>query len=421
MNIDMARREDTYQDVNKQNENGDDGAIDTTVDFLRIFQGKTEFDSWEEFNTLFEDFQKETGSAFKPKSATSIEYANERRMKDKIADRFVYQTVKMVCQHYGNPVRRESSTRNIKKYVGLGCEAMVHLRYKGETLNIVSCNLEHRNHKLFSGTEVIRNVRSFSFTDDVDFLMAKAVLEHKPFSTWNSEKEWVALVEDLQSQDPRMKTVTIRVVKKRIRFLIDRYMANSNGKPPVANDEMGVILYELAKAKQDAMDNVSKQPAKKRGRGRPRKKEREETDEDEGMDDAHMDFDDSPTFDPGSSSPDKYRPKKPVTTSSSFVKDISAFLNYMEHKDEQDRKLRQHEVDLRREELELHKKEFELTKEKFEFDRIERQTHLDLLKTQLDIFGGPKSRQLVPDGKIDGNAITEYTIVVNNDQTFTTQ
>lgn len=73
-------------------------------------------------------------------------------------------------------------------------------------------------------------MRSFSFTDDIDFLMAKVVMEHNPFSTWNSEKEWLALVDDLQSRDTRMKTVTIRVVKKRIRFLIDRYMANSNGK-----------------------------------------------------------------------------------------------------------------------------------------------------------------------------------------------
>lgn len=70
-------------------------------------------------------------------------------------------------------------------------------------------------------------------------------------------------------------------------------------RPPLSDDEMGIILYELAKAKQDAIDNVPKQPTKKRGRGRPRKRPREETDDDEEeMDDSHLDFDDSPTFYP---------------------------------------------------------------------------------------------------------------------------
>lgn len=71
-------------------------------------------------------------------------------------------------------------------------------------------------------------------------------------------------------------------------------------RPPLPDDEMGIILYELAKAKQDAIDNVPKQPPKKRGRGRPRKREREETeDEEDEADDSHMDFDDSPNFSPG--------------------------------------------------------------------------------------------------------------------------
>ncbi|CAG5136163.1 unnamed protein product [Candidula unifasciata] len=415
---DQADAEQSVFETNEDesyNENGGDAdAVDTTADFLRIFQGKTEFDSWEEFTTLFEEFQKETGSAFKPKSATSIEYANERRVKDKIPERFVYQTVKMVCQNYGNPVKRKGSTRNVKKYVGLGCEAMVHLRYKGDSLNIVSCNLEHRNHKLFSGSEIIRNVRSFSFTDDIDFLIAKVVLEHNPFASWNSFKEWLFLVEDLRSRDVRLRTVTIRVVKKRIRFLIDRYMANSNGRPPLPDDEMGIILYELAKAKQDAMDNIPQQPVKKRGRGRPRKKEVEETDEEEDIQDSQMDLDDSPTY-TGSASAEKLKPKKPVTATSSFGKDIFAFLEYMEKKDEEDKKLKQHDIDLRREELELHKKEFELQRDRFYFDRVERQTHLDLLKAQLEIFAGPKPRHIIQESKIDPNAITEYTIVLNND------
>jgi len=93
----------------------DENSVDTTEDFLRVFQGKTEFDSWEEFSNLFEDFQRVTGTAFKARSAISIEYANERRAKDKIADRFVYQTVKMVCLNYGLPIKKENSMRKRTK------------------------------------------------------------------------------------------------------------------------------------------------------------------------------------------------------------------------------------------------------------------------------------------------------------------
>lgn len=109
-----------------------------------------------------------------------------------------------------------------------------------------------------------------------------------------------------------------------------------------------------------------------------------------------------------------------MAASSSSGKDILAIISYMEQKDEQDRKLRQQDIELRQKELEMHKKELELQKEQFEFDRLERQAHLDLLKAQLEIIAGPKYRQVVQEGKIDPNAITEYTIVVNNDQAFTT-
>ncbi|XP_012936838.1 uncharacterized protein LOC101863807 [Aplysia californica] len=397
----------------------DDAAVDTTEDFLKVFQGKTEFDSWEEFSTLFEEFQRVTGSAFKPKSATSIEYANERRVKDKIADRFVYQTVKMVCQNYGNPVKRESSLRKTKKYVGLGCEAMVHLRYKQGSLNIVSCNLEHKNHALHSGNEIIRSVRSFSFTDDVDFLIAKVVLEHNPFISWNADKQWTSIVTDLQGRDSHLKTVNIRMVKKRIRFLMDRYMANSNGKSPLPDDEMGIILFELAQARQDAVDN----PPKRGGRGRKRKRPKKY--EDDVLDDDDDDMDttaemggDSPAYSPSPPEMNRQRRSYAAASKSSSVssRDIVSFLNFLQRKDDQDRKMRQTELDLRREELELHKREMELQKSKFEFERVERQAHLDLLKAQLDAFAIAKPKSDLDAKTAEG--ITEYTIVVNNDEAF---
>lgn len=391
---------------------GDETAIDTTEDFLKIFQGKTEFDSWEEFSNLFEDFQRVTGSAYKPRSATSIEYANERRNKDKIDDRFVYQTVKMVCQNFGVPVKKENSVRKTKKYVGLGCEAMVHLRYKQGSLNIVSCNLEHKNHSLHCGHEIV-SVRSFSFTDEVDFMIAKVSLEHNPFTAPDQDRQWNVIVRDLQQRDVNLKTVNMRMVKKRVRFLIDRYMSNINGKTPLPDDEMGIILYELAQTRQDAVDNPPRGRGRppKRKRGRPRKY-RQESDSDMDQDITN-DFMDDDMDDYPALTPKKipYTPAAKVTS-----RDITSFLEFLQRKDEQDRKMRQSELDLRREELDLHKREMELQKNKFEFERVERQAHLDLLKAQLDAFTMGKPR--VDKGQDGQEGITEYTIVVNNDEAF---
>ena len=66
------------------------------------------------------------------------------------------------------------------------------------------------------------------------------------------------------------------------------------------DDEMGIILYELAKAKQDAMDNITKVPRKPgaRKRGRPRKYPRPESEEDEELE-AMLDADDSANYSPG--------------------------------------------------------------------------------------------------------------------------
>ncbi|RUS81087.1 hypothetical protein EGW08_011127 [Elysia chlorotica] len=414
-----------YKDLKEEINHSLADTVDTTAEFLQIFQGKTEFKSWEEFHTLFEKFQKDTGSAFKPKSVTSIEYANERRVRDAIPDHFVYQTVKMVCTHYGvpNPVKKEG-LKPRKKYVGRGCEAMVHLRYKGGTLNIVGCNLEHKNHPLFSGTDVIRSVRSFSFSDDIDLLMAKVVMEHNPFANWTSEKEWMALVADLQCRDSRLKTVTVRVVKKRIRFLIDRYMSNSNGKAPLPDDEMGIILYELAKAKQEAADRITKiQKKRGRKRGRPRKYPKPESEDDD--EEFVTDFDES-------FSERKPRYSSPTSSASLPGKEVAVFLGYLERKDDNDRRLKQDDLDLRRRELELHRKQFELRRERFEFERLERQAHLDLLKAQAEVLVSQRTQQqqqhlqqeqklVYADPKGDGSGVTEYTIVVNNDQAYITQ
>ena len=136
--------------------------------------------------------------------------------------------------------------------------------------------------------------------------------------------------------------------------------------------------------------------------------------------------------------PDR-RPKYSSTVYTSGpppIKDIAVFLRYLERKDENDRRLKQDDINLRRGELELHKKQFELRRERFEFERLERQAHLDLLKAQLEVLTSlrfqhqqqqqhqqPQQEQklVFADPKGDGNGVTEYTIVVNNDQAYITQ
>ena len=107
-----------------------------------------------------------------------------------------------------------------------------------------------------------------------------------------------------------------------------------------------------------------------------------------------------------------YTAPKPATTR----QDIQAFLGFLQRKDEADRQMRQSELNLRREELELHKQEMQLQKQKFECERVERQAHLDLLKAQLEAFAmaKPKSDQ----EKLAQEGVTEYTIVVNNEDAF---
>ena len=114
--------------------------------------------------------------------------------------------------------------------------------------------------------------------------------------------------------------------------------------------------------------------------------------------------------------PRSYTAPKPASTR----QDILEFLGFLQRKDEADRQMRQSELNLRREELELHKQQMQLQKEKFECERVDRQAHLDLLKAQLEAFAmaKPKSDQEKLAEKLAQEGVTEYTIVVNNEDAF---
>ena len=57
-----SKVEAIYGETDAGSADVDESAIDTTEEFLKVFQGKTDFDSWEEFSNLFEEFQRVTGS-----------------------------------------------------------------------------------------------------------------------------------------------------------------------------------------------------------------------------------------------------------------------------------------------------------------------------------------------------------------------
>ena len=67
--------------------------------------------------------------AFKARSATCVSYVNEKRVTHKIPDKFVYQTVKMICIHYGTPKIRENSAKKHTRFV-INITFLMHTQFK---------------------------------------------------------------------------------------------------------------------------------------------------------------------------------------------------------------------------------------------------------------------------------------------------
>ncbi|CAL1528063.1 unnamed protein product [Lymnaea stagnalis] len=268
---------------------------DTSAEFLRVFRSlRPEFNSWDEFSTLLEEFQKVTGAAFKPKCGTSVVNINRRRVYNKIPECFKYQTVNMVCQHYGVPT---TTTPRRNSYMGLNCKAHIKLSYSKGRLHVTSVIFTHSNHPLIpSGNNPKRQLRTVTFNDYLDLLMVREVLASNVYLYKNGDKHWKATVIRIQDLDPGFLHVTQRMVKRRTQFLIDNYLENSIDSSPSPNDEMGQILKKLSELREpkptakprlprtpttlpkalpkDLLKKKKSKPKKKpkRGRGRPRKK-----------------------------------------------------------------------------------------------------------------------------------------------------
>lgn len=55
-------------------------------------------------------------------------------------------------------------------------------------------------------------------------------MKQNPFEYINGDKKWLQAVDNLKQSDQRLAGITPRLVKKRIRLLIDKFLAYSNGR-----------------------------------------------------------------------------------------------------------------------------------------------------------------------------------------------
>ncbi|XP_050733096.1 uncharacterized protein LOC127006801 isoform X1 [Eriocheir sinensis] len=122
--------------------------VDLTQQFNRVFV-QTTFNSFKEFEMLFNKFKAETGSVFRIKSSCSIAYENSRRKKHLIPSRFKFVTVQYCCVHYGQPKVAGQGIRTKQRYLPCGCESMLSLSYNRGALVISQANMRH-NHEVSS-------------------------------------------------------------------------------------------------------------------------------------------------------------------------------------------------------------------------------------------------------------------------------
>ncbi|XP_067912888.1 zinc finger SWIM domain-containing protein 3-like [Heterodontus francisci] len=123
-------------------------SIDSTEQFLATFT-TLEFDSYDEFSMRLEMFQQATGSLFKKVSTHVLERENKRR-RIQIPSRFKYASVKLYCVHYGQPRIRSTGVRPNQRYLAMGCEAFITVKFDTfkNRLCITDYRLVHTGHVL---------------------------------------------------------------------------------------------------------------------------------------------------------------------------------------------------------------------------------------------------------------------------------
>lgn len=122
--------------------------VDLTQEFDRIFRQKC-FQSFSEFEVLFNQFKEETGSVFRVKSSCSVVYENSRRKKHVIPERYKFVSIKYCCVHYGQPKISGIGIRSKQRYLPCGCSCILTLAYSRGGLFISQVSMLH-NHQVSS-------------------------------------------------------------------------------------------------------------------------------------------------------------------------------------------------------------------------------------------------------------------------------
>ncbi|KAK4321909.1 hypothetical protein Pmani_007317 [Petrolisthes manimaculis] len=122
--------------------------VDFTPQFDRIFV-QTTFNSFREFEEVFNKFKAETGTVFRIKSSCSVAYENSRRKRHFVPARFKFVSVRYCCVHYGQPKIAGQGIRSKQRYLPCGCECMLSLSYNRGALVISQAAMQH-NHEVNS-------------------------------------------------------------------------------------------------------------------------------------------------------------------------------------------------------------------------------------------------------------------------------
>lgn len=113
--------------------------------FAQVFIAET-FKCFNDFEEKFKAFQQETGSVYRVKSSTSVEFENKRRKKPLPAC-LKYSNVVFVCVHYGVPKKSGVGVRMKQRYLPCGCESSISLTARNDCLVINNKMLSH-NHEV---------------------------------------------------------------------------------------------------------------------------------------------------------------------------------------------------------------------------------------------------------------------------------
>lgn len=157
--------------------------VDLTQQFNRIFV-QTSFNSFKEFEKLFNKFKAETGSVFRIKSSCSVAYENSRRKRNFIPSHFKFVTVRYCCVHYGHPKMAGQGIRTKQRYLPCGCEAMLSVSYNCGALVISQANMRH-NHDVscemapfYAINRRISNAELKQVADVVEVMSNSRALQH---------------------------------------------------------------------------------------------------------------------------------------------------------------------------------------------------------------------------------------------------